>query len=193
MLFAGIAPAAVPPDLARQLHDDHEELTHYEWTATFVVTRAGKPLGSVVETMGFGGDGLPMRRMVKDDRTPEATKKHAWEKVEALTDLALPYVLPTLDMFGQFLDGATASNEDKRIELKSLGYIDPADEVTLAVDPETHHATSLSVTAPFETGLAKIDATYEAVAEGPNHPSRITVVFEGWQIVISNTSYARSH
>ena len=193
LLFLNSTPGAVDPELATRLEDDHQALTHYAWKTSYEYYWDGESEGTTVEKMGFGSDGLAQRATLEDGRTSLAKEKKTWKLVESLVATALPYLLPNLDTFGQFLRGATAKERTDHIELRDSGYIDPRDMVTISVDAKERRAVALSVDAPFEKSTVKIEADYASIPDGPTHPSQITITSGKWRIVMKNFDYEKTN
>ena len=194
-ILCGLLPAQSPKAQAilMAVGANSKQIAAYQWKQKITVYRHGNPTAPTLEEIRFDITGQPHRVTLSKPEEkrmgPLRARKAAGikEDVQDVMQLARRYASPqqVADVIrkGEIWEGPGA------LRVQSRSAVIPGDELTIAVNSNTHLPSRMDIKTHYEGAPVSIAIDYEHLAGGPSMMSRMTVQIPKDGIVVSVESF----
>jgi hypothetical protein len=172
-----------------------KQLVQYGWKQRITVIRKGNPTEPVIDQVRFDGSGQMQRTTISAPQQKQMggirgrIAAGVKEDVKEMMELAGRYNKPQQMAAAVKKAQISQSPSNDMIRLESSQLIEPADSVTMLVDPVTHLASHISIKTGYDSGPMIISQDYAPISNGPNVMKSMKVSAPRKDLVITVESY----
>ncbi len=200
--------AALKQSLAR----DKQQIRHYEWIETTVISLKGEEKSRQQKQCYYGAEGS-LQKVEMSEPPPQQKKRgvrgRIVEKKKAeLSDymkqavaLVKTYVPPDPAQIQKAKDAGKVSvdmpggGHGARVNFRD--YAQPGDVLSVEVDPGSNRVMGLTVATYLEDAkdAVTLDVRFSSLDDGTGYPANVTLVAKGKNMTVnvSNSGYRRTH
>ena len=212
LLPAALLVAQVPnQDLANRVIEarkkDAAKLQQFNWNSRTEIVVNGKVEDIRIDLVSLGANAQPQRSLLNDTpaslpggflrkRIAEDKRKDMEKYLKGLSKLIDQYTLPSAGKVIDFMAAAQimpVTMEGKTLlQVTGNSVVADGDTMTMTLDGQTYHTTSLQINTFFEGDPVTITASFKLNAAGVNHAQFATAEIpgKGITVMIHNYDYA---
>jgi len=210
LLCAGSAIALTQGSagIGEKLNQNQHVLQSYSWKMRTELKMDGESKVTSLYQIRFDLSGQVQKTLVSAPPQPKKARgikgkkiKQKQEEIKALVDalskIAMSYILPEPDRFQRFLQNANAwegqGSTAGSTRVEGSGFSNPQDRVNLYVNAVTKDFQQLSVTTELDGNPVSIQSDYRTMEGGPTYMAKMTVDYPSAsvQLIVENFDYLR--